>query len=218
MQAHLLGDGITWRFNPPAAPHFGAIWEAAVKATKHHLRRVVGDQHLTYEEVTTLLAQIEACLNSRPLQPMSDDPGDVTALTPGHFLIGDALLAVPDPPVEDVPRSRLSRWHLLQQMRLQFWRSWSREYLQSLQARNKWTRPHPQPRVGDLCILKNELLPPNKWPLARVTRLIPGPDGLTRVAHVKTSRSEFVRPIVKLIYLPHVQVAETTNSTTDTRH
>ncbi|XP_076686078.1 uncharacterized protein LOC143378149, partial [Andrena cerasifolii] len=87
MQAHLLGDGITWRFNPPAAPHFGGIWEAAVKATKHHLRRVVGDQHLTYEEMTTLLAQIEACLNSRPLQPLSDDPGDVTALTPGHFLI-----------------------------------------------------------------------------------------------------------------------------------
>ena len=83
----LLKDGIEWRFNPPAAPHFGGLWEAAVKSTKYHLRRVVGEQHFTYEEMTTLLHQIEACLNSRPLQSMSDDPGDLNPLTTGHFLI-----------------------------------------------------------------------------------------------------------------------------------
>ena len=150
MKAHLLKEGIQWRFNLPAAPHFGGIWEAAVKSAKHHLRRVIGEQHLTFEEMTTLLCQIEACLNFRPLQPLSDDPGDVTALTPGHFLVGDALLAVPDPPLDDIPRLCLSGWHLLKQMRLQFWRSWSREYRQSLQARNKWMRLHPQPSVRDM--------------------------------------------------------------------
>ncbi|EFN69637.1 hypothetical protein EAG_00358, partial [Camponotus floridanus] len=60
------------------------LWEAAVKSVKHHLRRVVGDAKLTYEEMATLLAQVESCLNSRPLQPMSDDPEDLEALTPGH--------------------------------------------------------------------------------------------------------------------------------------
>ncbi|XP_029168783.1 uncharacterized protein LOC114938832 [Nylanderia fulva] len=74
-------ERIRWRFNPPAAPNFGGLWEAAVKAMKHHLRRVIGDATLTYEEMTTLLAQIEACLNSRPLQPLSDDPEDVAAHT-----------------------------------------------------------------------------------------------------------------------------------------
>lgn len=202
---HLQREGIKWKFNPPTAPHFGGTWKAAVKSLKHHLRRVIGDQRLTFEELTTLLAQIEACLNSRPLQPLSDDLENLTALTPGHFLIGEPLLAVPDPPVEDVQAWRPSRWHLLQQMRLQFWRRWSQEYLQSLQARNKCTRQHPQPRVGDLCILKSELLPPSKWPLARITRLHPGSDGLTRVVTIKTSRVEFVRPICKLIYLPFVQ-------------
>ncbi|XP_029169587.1 uncharacterized protein LOC114939444 [Nylanderia fulva] len=105
-------ERIRWRFNPPAAPNFGGLWEAAVKAMKHHLRRVIGDVTLTYEEMTTLLAQIEACLNSRPLQPLSDDPEDVAALTPGHFLVGSALSAIPEPSLEREPSARLSRWQL----------------------------------------------------------------------------------------------------------
>ncbi|XP_029162483.1 uncharacterized protein LOC114934042 [Nylanderia fulva] len=76
-------EKIQWHFNPPAAPNFGGLWEAAVKSMKHHLRRVIGDATLTYEELATLLSQIEACLNSRPLQPLSDNPEDVAALTPG---------------------------------------------------------------------------------------------------------------------------------------
>ncbi|XP_025270818.1 uncharacterized protein LOC105254545 [Camponotus floridanus] len=89
--AYAASDGIKWRFNPPSAPHFGGLWEAAVKSTKHHLRRVIGEATLTFEEMTTLLTQVEACLNSRSLQPLTDDPDDLTALTPGHFFIGASL-------------------------------------------------------------------------------------------------------------------------------
>lgn len=70
---------IRWHFNPPSTPHFGGLWEAAVKSMKHHIRRVLGDSTLTYEKMSTLLAQIEACLNSRPLQALADDPEDVCA-------------------------------------------------------------------------------------------------------------------------------------------
>jgi hypothetical protein len=59
--------GLTWHFIPPAMPHFGGIWEAAVKSVKYHLRRVMGTNIFTFEELTTLTTQIEACLNSRPL-------------------------------------------------------------------------------------------------------------------------------------------------------
>jgi len=107
-------EGVSWRFNPPAAPQFGGLWEAAVKSTKHHLRRVIGDSTLTFEEMSTLLAQIEACLNSRPLQALSDDPDDISALTPGHFLIGVPLLALPESSLAEEAPSRLSRWQLLQ--------------------------------------------------------------------------------------------------------
>ncbi|KAL6416764.1 hypothetical protein ACFW04_014841 [Cataglyphis niger] len=135
-----------WRFNPPSAPHFGSLWEAAVKSLKHHLRRVLGESTLTYEEMSTFLTQIESCMNSRPLQALSDDPDDLTALTPGHFLVGTALNALPEPCLVDAPIGRLSLWQLLQKMRDHFWDRWSREYLHSLFQRPKWncaSRPFP---------------------------------------------------------------------------
>lgn len=84
---------ITWRFIPPAAPHHGGLWEAAVKSTKKHLKRMTGGHLFRFEELATLLAKIGACLNSRPITPISNDPTDLTALTPGHFLTGQPILA-----------------------------------------------------------------------------------------------------------------------------
>lgn len=109
----LTTDGVEWKFNPPTAPHLGGLWVATVKSVKHHLRRVIGETTFTFEEMATLLAQIEACLNSRPLNALTDDPDDLDALTPGHSLIGGPLSAVPEPSLTDLPaghlRSRRSR-------------------------------------------------------------------------------------------------------------
>jgi len=88
LQAGLTNDGVQWHFIPPAAPHFVGLWEAGVKSLKFHLRRVIGSRTLSKAEFATLLCQIEACLNSRPIVPLTDDPADLSALTPGHFLIG----------------------------------------------------------------------------------------------------------------------------------
>ena len=63
---------------------------------KTHLRHILGDVRLTYEELSTLLTQIEACLNSRPLAPIVNDDDGIEALTPGHFLIGKPLIALPE--------------------------------------------------------------------------------------------------------------------------
>ncbi|KMQ86362.1 gag-pol protein [Lasius niger] len=201
--AHLLAaDGTEWKFNPPSAPHFGGKWEAAVKSTKFHLRRLIGDTILTYEEFNTLLTQVEAVLNSRPLSTLSDDPADVNALTPAHFLIGEPLIVLPEPPLNDVPISRLSRWQLLRQMLERFWARWSTEYLQRLQTRNKWHLSTKPLQIGDLVLVLDERYPPAKWPLARVTALHPGTDGRVRVVTVRTAVSEYKRPIVKLCPLP----------------
>ena len=71
---------------------------------------------LTYEEFSTLLAEIEGILNSRPLCPLSDDPEDLDALTPGHFLIGEPINSFPEPSLKSEPVNRLSRWQLVRQM------------------------------------------------------------------------------------------------------
>ena len=80
----LINDGTQWIFNPPAAPHMGGKWEAVIKSVKFHFRRTIGDNLLTCAVSATLLTQIEGLLNSRPLEPLSEDPEDVNALTPGH--------------------------------------------------------------------------------------------------------------------------------------
>lgn len=71
----------------------GGLWEAGVKSFKSHFRKVAQNQKYTFEEFTTLLTRIESVLNSRPLSPMTDDPNELLALTPGHFLIGAPLYA-----------------------------------------------------------------------------------------------------------------------------
>ncbi|XP_051858142.1 uncharacterized protein LOC127565093 [Drosophila albomicans] len=80
--------GMEWHFIPPRAPHFGGLWEAAVKSAKHLLVRQMANASLTESEVRAHLADVEAILNSRPLTPLSSDPNDGEALTPGHLLIG----------------------------------------------------------------------------------------------------------------------------------
>lgn len=81
----LAGGGTQWHFIPPESPHLGGLWEAAIKSAKHHLNIVTRNVRLTFEEFSTLLTEIEAILNSRPISPASSDPNDVQPLTPGHF-------------------------------------------------------------------------------------------------------------------------------------
>ncbi|EFN89905.1 hypothetical protein EAI_00958, partial [Harpegnathos saltator] len=132
---------------------------------------------LTFEEMTTLLTQVEAYLNSRPLRALTDDPDDIAALTPGHFLVGAPLCSITEPSLEDAPTTQLDRWRRLQQMRDHLWRRWSQEYLTSLVKRSKWCRTTPGLRVGQLCLVRSEITSPCKWPLARITAVHPGDDG-----------------------------------------
>ncbi|XP_018318380.1 uncharacterized protein [Mycetomoellerius zeteki] len=108
---------ITWHFIPPAAPHFGGLWESTVKLFKHHFRRVIGDSLFTHEELNTFTAEVEGILNSRPIIPLSSDPNDTSALTPAHYLIGKPLTALPEGNLTCVPANRLSTWQHITKMR-----------------------------------------------------------------------------------------------------
>jgi hypothetical protein len=134
-------QNITWIFFPERAPHFGGLWEAAVKAMKTHLKRVIGETKLTFEELATVLTQIEACLNSRPLAPLPCDGDTIEPLTPGHFLIGRPLEALPDAPASYRSISLLRRWHLCQHMIRHFWKRWTAEYIDITRRFVKWHHP-----------------------------------------------------------------------------
>lgn len=177
----------------------GDLWEAAVKSTKFHLKRVIGERVLTYQEMHTLLTQIEGILNSRLLCILSGD--DLDPLTPGHFLIGQPLIAVPDAPLDDINNTHLSRWQTVQKLLQCFWERWRLEYVTTLQRRSKWTRRSPNIKVDDIVLIIKDNLPPTQWKLGRITTTHPGKDGLVRVATLTTKGGTCKRPISKLAVL-----------------
>lgn len=193
-------EGTRWKF---ITPNEGGIWEAAVKSMKHHLRRVLGPHRYTFESMATLLAGIEACLNSRPLCALSDDPNDMQALTPAHFIIGGPLKL--PLPMEESRLPRLAGRKLYDLMRTQqssFWNAWSADYLSSLMQRPKWRKESQNVKIGQLVLIKTELYPPTYWQLGRITKTHAGDDGFVRSATIKVSTGELERPIRKLCVLP----------------
>lgn len=193
---------IEWKFIPPRSPHWGGLWEAAIKSAKHHIHRIVGNSNLTFEELSTVLAQIEAILNSRPLLPLSDDPTDLNFLTPGHFLVGHNLTAVPEHNLCDISPNRLSSWQHCTKLQQDFWKKWSVDYLNRLQNRPKWLQPSANLNLNDLVLLKEDNLPPLNWRRGRVIELFPGTDGKVRVVKVQTREGNFLRSITKICPFP----------------
>ncbi|GFS51943.1 integrase catalytic domain-containing protein [Trichonephila clavipes] len=151
-------EGIEWDFIPPASPHFGVLWEANIKSIKRILLRVAKSAIMNFEELTALVTQIEAVLNSRPLSPLSSDPNDLNPL-----------------------------WTLIQSLRDKFWNHWSTEYLTHLQTRVKWSVQNPNLMENQLVLLKDLNTKPLDWPMGRILEVFPGSDGLVRVVNVKTS-------------------------------
>lgn len=196
-------DDVRFQFIPAKSPNFGGLWEAAVKSMKHHLKRSIGVRTLYPDELQTVFAQIEACLNSRPLTPLSNDVDDLEALTPGHFIIHRPMNALPESEVSaDVPEHQLSRWQRAQRFIQSIWSRWSTQYLSTLHNRTKWTRQHGNLAVGTLVLIKEDHLPPLKWLLGRVIQTHVGVDGNVRVVSVRTINGIFTRAISKICPLP----------------
>ncbi|GFW40573.1 uncharacterized protein TNCV_4824091 [Trichonephila clavipes] len=163
-------EGIEWNFIPPASPHFGGLWEANIKSMKRILLRVAKSAIMNFEELTTLMAQIEAVLNSRPLSPLSSDPNDLNHLTPGHFLTNCAISSFPEPYTASDSLSYHSMWKLVQSLRDKFWNRWSTEYLTHLQTRAKW---NPNLMGNQLVPLKDPNTKPLDWPMGRILEVFP---------------------------------------------
>ncbi|XP_011699455.1 PREDICTED: uncharacterized protein LOC105456830 [Wasmannia auropunctata] len=177
---------LDWHFIPARSPHFGGIWESTVRSMKLHLKHTIRESCLTVSEMTTVLVQIEAILNSRLLTPLSDDPNDLQAITPGHFLIGENLQAYPERDIREVAANKLSRLQHIQQIRQHFW---SQE--EQVEVKIEFT-------VGQLVMLKDNKAVPLKWVLARVVEIHPGLDGVVRAVTVRTDKGIYKRSVVNV--------------------
>ena len=210
----LLHNKIKWNHIPAGSPHFGGLWESAVRSMKKHLRRIMGTIIFTFEELLTITCQVEACLNSRPLLPLTCHNSDgIEPLTAGHFLTLNALNAYPVDPTLPPEPSLLKRWNQCQAVVHHFWDRWSREYLHTLQSRTKWQQIKPNLQVDDVVIYQPKDNFACRWPIARVVETYPGEDGLVRAVLIEPPYSERKkRPVTKLslVYRKEDQQPQTT--------
>lgn len=195
----LIAHGVQWKFIPPRAPHFGGLWEAAVKSAKTHLFRVTKGQVCTYEEYCSLFTEIEGILNSRPLCTRRVGEQD-EIITPGHFLTGDHIL-LPSTEDSNVPLQKrlLHRQQLIQS----FWSVWHKDYLTQLQLREKWTQHRTNICVGEVVAVRDPQLAVTKvWPLGLVEKVFADSAGDVRSVELRVGGKLFRRDVTRIIRLP----------------
>ena len=194
---YATSNGMSWKFNPPASPHMGGVWERMIRSVKEIISGLTKDIILTDFQLMTLLTEVESILNNRPLTHSSEDTDDLEALTPNHALIGHSrnwnnMGTFPE------NFSSRKKWKQVQYLANNFWKRWRKEYLPSLIPRGKGRKLEPNIEVGELVVLADCEAPRGKWTLGRITKTMPGNDGTTRVAEVRTGSGTYVRPVVKL--------------------
>ena len=192
---------ILWHFNPPSAPHMGGAWERLVRSSKEVMSGLIKDHILTDPQLTTLLTEVERILNSRPLTHLSENIDDFDALTPNHILLGRHRMWHSITDISDADISSRKKWKQVQALQSMFWSRWVKEYLPTLTRRACWRDRTPNFRVGELVLLQDDDLKRGRWPLARITKVMPGQDGVVRVIEVKTRNGAYKRPSTKVLKL-----------------
>ncbi|XP_068735362.1 uncharacterized protein [Montipora capricornis] len=192
-----------WKFQPPTASHMNGVWERLIRSVRKIMKAILGNPNalIGLEALRTVFAEVVIILNSRPLTPCSDDPNDLEPLTPNHLLLERKHLALPPGLFVHEDLYGRKQWRRAQFLADCFWKKWIKEYLPTLQKRQKWVREKGSLKVKDLVLIVDEKCPRGRWLLGRVLKIFPGDDQRVRVAEVKTKSSTLVRPISKLVLL-----------------
>lgn len=131
---------VEWIFNPPTGSHFGGVWERQIRSVRKLLKSILKEQNVDDESLQTLMCEIEAIINDRPITTSSDDLNDLEALTPNHLLLLKRQPLLPPGLFEKEDLYSRRRWKQVQYLTDLFWKRWVREYLPLLQERQKWTQ------------------------------------------------------------------------------
>jgi len=197
VQTFLAENCISWSYITERSPHRGAFYERLNRSLKEPLRKILGRARLNYTELYTVLTEIEASMNQRPLTYLGSDSRNLQAITPAYLAIGKALMTVPDIPEKaDVNISK--RFRHLQTLLKHFWKRWSSEYLPTLTKRTRWQTEFEVPKEGDVCLITEENISRPSWTLGRIIQAIRSKDGLVRTYKLKTASGVLTRPIQRL--------------------
>ena len=218
---NLSRRGVKWQFIPKRAPWFGVFWERLIGLTKSTLKKILGCTHAMLESLQTILVEVEAVLNNRPLTYVSPDVKDMDPITPSHLLNGRSIISLPYQDVQDDEVNDPTYgddMDLRKRTKIQAlvfkhsWTKWQKEYLTSLREFCHSTGNNTQTiGVGDVVLIHDDT-PQIQWRLGVIEHLNKGKDGLARSANVRTSTGQTNRPIAKL-YPLEVTAAELPRAT-----
>ncbi|KAM4045123.1 uncharacterized protein ACNLHF_008939 [Anomaloglossus baeobatrachus] len=199
--------GCTWTFNPPHSSHMGGVWERMIGIARRILDSIflqLGPSKLTHETLTTFMAEVVAIMNARPLVPISNDPDDLSLLTPSTLLTQKFNVSMPTSGEFTTKDLYKSQWKRVQMLADLFWTKWRKQYLSTLQTRDKWQDSRPNMKPGNVVLVKNTQSKRNEWPLGLVTKVFPSQDGQVRKVEIKIPKQSgklFLRPVSELILL-----------------
>ncbi|XP_033733157.1 uncharacterized protein LOC117322392 [Pecten maximus] len=204
----LLENSTVWRFNPPHASHMGGVWERMIGTARRILDSMLLDMKgrtLTHEILTTLMAEVTAIMNSRPITPVSTDPQDPSVLSPSALLTqktSNSSVSCEHLSQKDLYRHQ---WKCVQVLAEEFWKKWRREYLVNLQSRNKWQQQQRNLKEGDIVLMRDRSVARMEWPLGIINRVFKSDDELVRKVEIRIVRdnkiSYFVRPVTEVVFL-----------------
>ena len=190
--------GLKWHFHPPQGSHHGGHYERLIRSIRETLLGITTEQEMSEDNLTTFFCEVEKILNDRPLTQVSNDPNDQTPLTPSLILLLRGNACEPILESENIPKVYHRQAQFLADL---FWKRWLREYVPSLQQRQKWFLPQRNLTVGDLVLMCGEGYSRGRWPMAKVVEVSKDIDGNVRKVTIKDKNGLKVRPITKLALL-----------------
>ncbi|GIX67578.1 hypothetical protein CDAR_564031 [Caerostris darwini] len=206
VQEFISSKGVTWKFILERAPWWGGFWERLMKSIKDPLRKILGKALLTFEELTTIMTELECVLNNRPITYETNELSEPRCLTPSQFLLPGRDNGLPEHFLEIfnkvVDRETLTRRKLYQSRLLkQLWTKWKDQYLLQLRTAHNFTNPSSERNLksGDIVLVEGPKKSKLLWDMGVIEQVIVGRDGHVRACIVRTPKGQ-LRRAVQLLY------------------
>lgn len=200
---------ITWKYIVERAAWWGGMWERLVRTVKTCLRKILGRSYLQFEELQTLICEVEAVINSRPLSYLHTDSSEPSPLTPAHFLTGQRITTLPSYPqsessVRNTSATQLNkRLRYRQRLSTEFWNRWKKEYLMELRSAHHVStalNPSIPFKIGDVVLIHDSIQPKHMWKMGRIDETFMGRDGKIRSCAIRIPSGIVLRRPVQLLY------------------